>query len=174
MNYVLLGLIIETIEGQPLAQSIRNRILVLLKMENTYFEFYEPPVNKGNIQHQWIGKIDFSKLNTSFDWAGGGLVSTNQDLAVFIKALFENKLISKSSLKKLLDVQPAGEGENRYGLGIYETDYNGKTFYGHYGFYGTYVGYCPEDKTVLSYSIGQAMPGFFVYDFVSQVLKQAE
>ena len=174
MNYVLLGLIIESIEELELHETIRNRILIPLKMADTYFEFYENPTNKDNLVNQYFGNINFSKLNTSFDWAGGGLVSTNQDLSIFIKALFEYKLINTKSLKKMIDVKFTKESEYRYGLGVYESIYNGKTYIGHYGFYGTYVGYCPESKTVISYSINQAIPHFDVNGFISKILKLSE
>lgn len=174
MNYVLLGLIIESIEQQPLHQSIRNRILTPLKLENTYFEFYERPLNESEIQNQFVGSVNFKDLNTSFDWAGGGLVSTNKDLSTFIKALFENKLVCSSTLRKMTNVKDTKDGENRYGLGIYESEYNGKIYYGHYGFYGSYIGYCPENKTVLSYSISQAMPDFSVYSLINKIFKQIE
>ncbi len=171
MNYVLLGLIIESIEQQQLHESIRRRILVPLKMDNTYLEFYEKPSRKRSLVNQYVGNINFSNLNTSFDWAGGGLVSTNEDLSIFIRALFEGKLINKKSLKKMIDVKYTKEGENRYGLGIYESEYNGKIFYGHYGFYGTYIGYCPENSTIISYCISQATPDFNVYNFIGEVLR---
>lgn len=174
MNYVLLGLIIEYIENKPLQKSIRDRILNPLKMKNTYFEFYEPPIMNVEMVDQYVGKIDFTKLNTSFDWAGGGIVSTNQDLAIFMKALFENKLINSKSLKKMIDVKHTKKGENRYGFGIYESVYNGKVYYGHYGFYGSYIGYCHENNTILSYSINQATPNFNVYSFISRVLEFVE
>ena len=174
MNYVLLGLIIESIEQRELHKSIRNRILIPLKMEDTYFEFYEDPTNKAHVMNQYIGKINFSKLNTSFDWAGGGLVSTNQDLSTFIKALFEYKLINTESLKKMIDVKFTKKGEYRYGLGVYESIYNGKTYFGHYGFYGTYIGYCPESKTVISYAINQAIPDFEGHTLISEILELSE
>lgn len=174
MNFVLLGLIIESVEKLSLHQSIRNRILTPLKLENTYFEFYESPKFEGATQNQFVGNVNFTDLNTSFDWAGGGLVSTNKDLSTFIIALFENKLISSDALNKMIDIKPATEGENRYGLGIYETEYNGEVFYGHYGFYGSYIGYCPKNKIVISYSIGQAMPDFNTYSLINKILRQVE
>lgn len=174
MNYVLLGLIIEQLEKVTLSESIRNRILTPLGMKDTYFEFYESPTPKNDLINQYVGNINFTEMNTSFDWSGGGIVSTNKDLASFIKALFDLKLISQSSLDKMIDVKFTVENENRYGLGIYESNYNGNTFYGHYGFYGTYVGYCKDTKTVISYSISQATPDLSIYNFISQILKQTE
>ncbi|MEM6320830.1 MAG: serine hydrolase domain-containing protein [Bacteroidota bacterium] len=117
MNYVLLGLLIQQIEGISLAEVIKTRILEPLNMKDTYLEFYES--TKGNWQrvHQYIKKMDMTKMNTSFDWAGGGLVSTNVDLATFIKALFTGQLISKALLQKMTTMKFTQEYHNRYGLG---------------------------------------------------------
>jgi D-alanyl-D-alanine carboxypeptidase len=171
MNYVLLGLIIEQIEQTTLSESIRKRILNPFEMEDTYFEFYEENKSKNRMVCQYIGNINFTKINTSFDWSGGGLVSTNKDLATFIKSLFNLELINQESLNKMIDVKFSKEQENRYGLGIYESEYNGNTYFGHYGFYGTYVGFCPKTKTEISYSISQVTPNFNVYEFINESLK---
>lgn len=173
INYLLLGLIIEQIDKTTLSQSIRNRILIALKMNDTYFEFYEEPINLDKIIQQYVGNTNFSIINTSFDWSGGGLVSTNEDLAIFIKALFNLEIINQDSLKKMIDVKFTKENESRYGLGVYEFIVNGDVFYGHFGFYGTFIGYCPKTKTTLSYSISQATPNFNPYQFISQLHKFA-
>ena len=60
MNYVLLGLIIESIDKKSLAKSIRSRILKPLKMKNTFFEFYENPTKNGGRIHQYMGDIDMT------------------------------------------------------------------------------------------------------------------
>ncbi|MDT0607052.1 serine hydrolase domain-containing protein [Croceitalea rosinachiae] len=171
MNYVLLGFLIEKLDKKSLSQSIRDRILNPLDMQDTYFEFYEKTHSKNARIHQYVGATDFNEVNTSFDWSGGGLVSTHQDVATFIKALFNGKLISKESLLKMITIEETFENHLPYGLGVYESVYNDQTFYGHYGFFGTYIGYCPETKTVLSYCITQAMPSFNVYEFVNYVVK---
>ncbi len=169
INYLLLGLIIEQLDTSKLAQSIRNRILQPLEMKHTFFEYYENPIAEINMIHQYVGAINFSKLNTSFDWAGGGLVSTNSDLALFIKALFNYKLINKESLAKMTAVKNTKDNESRYGLGVYEFNINGNIYYGHFGFYNTFIGYCPASKLVLSYSISQTNPDFNTYGFVSEL-----
>ncbi len=169
INYLLLGLIIEQLDTSKLAQSIRNRILQPLEMKHTFFEYYENPIAKLDKIHQYFGAINFSKLNTSFDWAGGGLVSTNSDLVLFIKALFNYKLINKESLAKMIDVKSTKDNESRYGLGVYEFNLNGNIYYGHFGFYNTFIGYCPASKLVLSYSISQANPDFNTYGFISEL-----
>jgi len=174
MNYVLLGLLIEKLDEKSLAQSIRDRILKPLQLADTYLEFYEEiGINKPRI-HQYVGAMDFNMINTSFDWSGGGLVSTHQDMVQFIKALFEGRLVSEKALQKMIAVQPTNENHLPYGLGVYQSVYGGQTFYGHYGFYGTYIGYCPETKTALSYYISQATPDINIYELVDAVIKEAK
>ncbi|MAP54462.1 serine hydrolase domain-containing protein [Altibacter sp.] len=170
MNYVLLGLLLEHLEQKSLSEIIRSRIIEPLGMHATYFEFYEPPVPLESRVAQYVGTLNFSEINTSFDWAGGGLVSTNGDLAVFIKALFQGQLLSEASIEAMIDVHPTQENESLYGLGIYRTSYNDEYYFGHYGYYGTFVGYAPATGRVLSYCITQAEPPFNVYNYISEVL----
>ena len=174
MNYMLLGLLIEKVDQKSLSQSIRDRIISPLHLKDTYFEFYEKTETTESRLHQYVGAIDFNDVNTSFDWSGGGLVSTHQDLAIFIEALFEGKLISEQSLQKMIAVEETNENHLPYGLGVYQSVYDGQTFYGHYGFYGTYIGYCPDTKTVLSYCITQATPSFNVYEFVNSLVEKVK
>jgi D-alanyl-D-alanine carboxypeptidase len=174
MNFILLGLIIEQIEEKSLAESIRNRILMPLKMDDTFLEYYEDPTHRVNLINQYVGNVNFTEVNTSFDWSGGGLISTNKDLIKFIKSLFDLKLIDKQSLRKMIEVKDTRENENPYGLGIYKSQFNGISFYGHYGFYGTYVGYSPEKKIAISYSFSQATRNFNIHNLVSEILKLTE
>nr|WP_299214369.1 serine hydrolase domain-containing protein [uncultured Allomuricauda sp.] len=171
MNYVLLGLLIEKLDQKSLSQSIRERILKPLDLKDTYFEFHEKTEAKESRLHQYVGTIDFNDVNTSFDWSGGGLVSTHQNLVTFIKALFTGKLISEQSLEKMMDAKTTNKNHLPYGLGVYESEYDGDIYYGHYGFYGTYIGYSPDSDTVLSYCIPQAMPSFNMYLFVDALVK---
>ncbi|WP_034261740.1 serine hydrolase domain-containing protein [Altibacter lentus] len=170
MNYVLLGLLIEQFEQRSLPEVIRSRILAPLNMQATYFEFYEPPIKPATRVEQFVGNINFSRINTSFDWAGGGLVATNGDLAIFIKALFEGSLLSEASLQAMMDVRQTKENESPYGLGIYQTSYNGEHYYGHYGYYGTYIGYAPATGMILSYCITQTDLPFSAYEYIGTVL----
>ncbi|TMM51973.1 beta-lactamase family protein [Maribacter algarum] len=174
MNYLLLGLLIEKLDQKSLAQSIRERIVKPLHLKDTYLEYYESARDSKPRLHQYVGTIDFNSVNTSFDWSGGGLVSTHQDLATFIKALFNGKLISEKSLQKMITTEATFENHLPYGLGVYKSVYNGQTFYGHYGFFGTYIGYCPETKTVLSYCVTQATPSFNVYEFVNYIVENSK
>ncbi|GLB47978.1 alpha/beta fold hydrolase [Neptunitalea lumnitzerae] len=174
MNYVLLGLLIEQLDQKPLAKSIRTRILEPLQMQHTYLQYYEVPKHPETLLNQFVGPYNFKDINTSFDWAGGGLVATHQDLVTFIKALFTGDILSQESIQQMMTTRETGEDGNQYGLGIYKTMYNGHAFYGHYGFYGTYIGYAPETGTLVSYCINQATPNFNTYLLLNNAISKFE
>lgn len=175
VNYFLLGLIIEKISGQPLANQFRSRIFEPLQMTNTYFEYYEPAMGNGRIAHSFFGKRDITKtLNTSYDWAGGGVISTTTDLASFLKGLFEDSLFKKSStLKEMTTFLPHTLKSGKisfYGLGLYKY-YFDNDYYGHGGFWGSLIAYCPANKTIFCGSINQVNPSFKTNEFIDSLIK---
>lgn len=175
VNYFLLGLIIEKISGQPLAKQFRSRIFEPLKMNDTYFEYCEPAMGNGQIAHSFFGKRDITKtLNTSYDWAGGGVISNTADLASFLKGLFEGRLYKKSStLKEMTTFLPHTLKSGKisyYGLGLYKYDFD-NDYYGHGGFWGSLIAYCPANKTIFCGSINQVNPSFKTNQFIGSLIK---
>jgi D-alanyl-D-alanine carboxypeptidase len=55
-------------------------------------------------------------------------------------------------------------------MGIYSWEINGKTFYGHGGFYGSVLLYNPIDKVTFSANIGQANAPFDASKLISELL----
>jgi len=179
VNFFLLGLIAEKISQQTLAQQFRVRIFEPLSMKNSYFEYYEPPVGNGKMAHSFLGKLDITKrLNTSYDWGGGGVVSTTSDLALFLNGLFEGKLFKNSkTLGIMTSTIPHTSGKIRisyYGLGLFEYNFNGDTYFGHAGFWGSLVAYCPAKKITFCGSINQVKPNFDTKEFIALLLKMFE
>lgn len=176
VNYFLLGLIIEKLSGQTLAQQFRLRIFEPLKMNNTYFEYYEALQGNGKMAHSFLGKRDITnKLNTSYDWAGGGVVSTTSDLVVFIKSIFDGKLYRNDSTLKLMTTMlphtlKSGRVSN-YGLGLYQYNFNGDIYYGHGGFWGALIACCPTKKITFCGSVNQVKPSFSTSEFIASLLK---
>lgn len=170
INYVLLGLIIQEITGKSLSQAIRSRILEPLNMKDTYFEFYETPRESGSRAHAYIDKFEITgKINTSYEWGGGGLVSTTGDLATFIQSLFENKLFRKKATLEML-ISSAAESPHNYGMGLTRFDVDGTSYYGHGGFYGSLMIYNPEKKITLVACVNQANVSFDAQAFVKKVI----
>ncbi len=175
VNYFLLGLIIEKVSGETLAQQFRKRIFEPLKMSQTYFEYYEPAVGSGSFAHSFLGKRDITKiLNTSYDWAGGGVVSTNADLATFLRGIFEGKLYKNDStltlMTKMLPHTLKSGRVSYYGLGLYQYTFNGEKYYGHGGFWGSIIAYNPINKVMFCGTVNQVNSPFRTNQFVESLL----
>lgn len=175
VNYFLLGLIIEKISGETLAQQFRKRIFDPLQMSQTFFEYYEPAIGSVKLAHSFLGKRNITKiLNTSYDWAGGGVVSTNADLATFLRGIFEGKLYKKDSTLSLMTTMlPHTLKSGRvsyYGLGLYQYTFNGEKYYGHGGFWGSIIAYNPTKKVIFCGTVNQVNPPFRTNQFVESLL----
>ena len=93
-NYLLLGLIVEQVTGQPLRRVLRNRILTPLRLKATSFP--DGPRIGGRHLHGFIPEdgrlLDVTAYSPSSVWAAGALVSTTRDIATFYRALLGGRL----------------------------------------------------------------------------------
>jgi D-alanyl-D-alanine carboxypeptidase len=158
-NYVLLGMVIEKVTGSPLSEQYRQRIFDRLGMVNSYLEHYEDPRGDNPLSHAFIGTLDISvNVNTSFDWAGGGIVSTAGELTLFFRALLEGRLFRQDATLDLMLAAAErgyGLGDIAYGYGIMKRQINGRIFYGHGGAYDCDVFYCPAEKICVCIVLNQ-------------------
>ena len=119
-NYQLLGLIIEKITGKPLHKVFHEHIFEPLEMNNTWQYFYSEPkeASPRQIVNIYYKDLNLAKAQSiSMDWAGGGIVSTSEDMLKFIKALVNNEIIKNETFDKMKDWARFGPGI-RYGYGI--------------------------------------------------------
>jgi D-alanyl-D-alanine carboxypeptidase len=89
------------------------------------------------------------ETHPSILFGAGAIVSTPNDMAKFIQALFDMKLISQESLNQMKTIR---DGD---GLGMEPFTFAGKTFYGHTGGgdnYGAWLAYLPEEKLAVAYT----------------------
>ena len=173
MNYMLLGFIIEQIEGMPLHQAYRERILDPLGMKDTYHEYLESP--RGSLAQidAYLNRINLTqKVNTSYEWAGGGLISTTRDLGNFIQAIFDLKLFrEKSTLMEMISLENTQKFGKGAGMGIFHYELMGMDFYGHGGFYGSLLIYNPDEEILISVNVGQANVPFDAEALMANILK---
>lgn len=161
-GYVLLGLVIEQLDGRALHDSYRSRILDPAGMHNTYLEGYES--HRGaTLLHAFQGPIDVMPVHGSADWAGGGLVSTAADLARFGRALFEGALVGPSQLQEMqhyefrtLDPSRHSPGFVGYSFGLEARTYGGRVFRGHRGHWGVIFHVDPHSGLTVTGTIDQA------------------
>ncbi|MBB5934923.1 serine hydrolase domain-containing protein [Streptomyces zagrosensis] len=125
-NYMLAGLIIEKVTGKPYAAEVQRRIVQPLKLRSTTFPGTNPNVPApsgrayGKFQGDPQGKVyDVTRLNPSWGWAAGEIISNSADLNRFYAALLRGKLLPRAELAEMKTTVSTGAGSPlRYGLGL--------------------------------------------------------
>jgi D-alanyl-D-alanine carboxypeptidase len=157
-NYVLLGMVVNSVTGRSVSSEIRKRILAPLSLDHTFLEVEEPYTDP--VAHPWDGGVDFAATpvtaHFSTLWTAGGIMSTAENLARWVKGLYEGAAISKASLEAMLTVVPMSSNAapgldwTGYGLGVRRGGYLGKPLLGHGGAimgYISHTGYLPRHGT---------------------------
>ena len=167
-GYTLLGLILEKLTGKSYQDALKKRITSKIGLKDTYTATGNIDVNKNealtymNLGGDWK---QVPETHPSILFGGGAIVSTPNDLAKFIQALFDGKIVSKESLDQMKTMR---DGE---GLGMEPFTFAGKTFYGHAGGgdnYGSWLAYLPEEKLAVAYTTNAKV--YPVKDIVSGVV----
>ena len=150
-DYTLLGLVVERITGRSWRREVTRRVIRSLRLKRTELPAPGHRSVEGPLAHGYReidGRVVDLNIDPSFAGAAGGyaLVTTAQDLARFIDALFAGRLFRhRATLKHMLALGPAqGEGGLvGYGLGIERRALpGGAELIGHLGgaVYRSYVG----------------------------------
>ena len=150
-GYALLGLIVEKLSGMPYAEALRNRINSKIGATDTYIATGNIDINKNEsltyrLSDGWKQEPETHPSNL---FGAGSIVSTPNDMAKFIHALFQLKLISQENLTLMRTIK------DRDGIGMEPFLWAGKTFYGHTGGgdnYGSWLAYLPEEKLAVAYT----------------------
>ncbi|MGO9018286.1 MAG: serine hydrolase domain-containing protein [Syntrophobacteraceae bacterium] len=103
-NYQLLGKIIENITHKPLNIVLEEFFFRPLALRHTWLVGYPEPeivrsVSPADIFYK-DKDITKSRSNGAY-WADGGIVSTAEEMIIFLKALNEGKLIKKDTLERM-------------------------------------------------------------------------
>lgn len=179
-NYNLLGMIIEKVSGKTLSQVFREELFIPLKMKHTYRQYREParPSIKGREpSHFYYGEMDVAGLvSLSADWGGGGLITTTEDLKLFLRAFADNKLFVKKETKALMcnEVVQWVPGVD-YGLGVIHVDFTKLedpqygNLYGHIGASTAFMFYWPEKDMVITGCFNQSNTQGKCIEFLMQV-----
>jgi len=152
-GYFILGLIIEKLTGKSYEEALQEKIASKIGLKDTYTATGNIDVNKNEaLTYFMIPGGDWKQVpetHPSILFGGGAIVSTPNDLAKFIQALFDGKIVSKENLDQMKTMR---DGE---GSGMEPFTFAGKTFYGHTGGgdnYGAWLAYLPEEKLAVAYT----------------------
>lgn len=170
-NYIVLGMIIERLTRSAYYEQAKKRVLNPLKLTHTVPS--NSRIIRGLVQgyagdNNPFGGTDTMvvngkfAINPQFEWCGGGMASTTEDLARWAKAMYEGRAFDASMLKEMLNGVPAKLGpESKYGLGVIIRPTPLGISYGHSGFFPGYITemmYFPESKIALAVQVNTSVP----------------
>ncbi|MET9460218.1 serine hydrolase domain-containing protein [Streptomyces canus] len=156
-NFVVAGMLIEKLTGNPVRTEYEKRIIEPLQLRDT--SYVHPGMKiPGRHAHGYLTPdqagaplVDATEQTVSWAQSAGALISSTRDLNTFLSALLAGRLTSAAQLAQMERWMPAGSGQ-AYGLGLRRRDLScGVSVYGHTG----------------------AVQGFYTYAFASKDGKRA-
>ena len=148
-DWVLISLAMQEVSRIPFDNYVREKVLSPLGMKNTFV----PNVNLGTVEGFSNGKAASNTLdltafysknrkgfrkaipvNNFFKMAGGGYLSTSDDIAKFGQTYLDGKILFENVLSQFLTSVVVKGTPTYYGLGWQVSqDKKGRPFYGHVG-----------------------------------------
>jgi CubicO group peptidase (beta-lactamase class C family) len=181
-NYLLLGLAAEKIEGQPLARIFRDRLFGPMGMKNTVLPAGTANAIPEPYSHGYLyggssyaladapypadlqaaaraGTLkpkDDTEQNSSYATAAGGVISTADDLATWMRALVGGKVFNADYQRQWIEglepEDPRNPNGQQYGYGITVMTFGPNKVYFHGGEmpgYNSFMGYDPANDVTL-------------------------
>ncbi len=143
-NYILLSFILEKIYKKSYEELLDIKIIQPQGLKNTYFGKKLELEKNECASYRFSGKWELEKeTNSSVSLGAGGIVSTTEDLLLFISNLFAGKIINTASLEQMTKL------EDGYGMGIFPVPFYDKKGFGHTGGidgFSSFLYIFPEDK----------------------------
>jgi D-alanyl-D-alanine carboxypeptidase len=104
-NFLLLGKIIENVAQKPLQTVYEDYIFRPCGCTHTWLvNLSQPQVASGDPADIFYKGTNITKMRLNgADWADGGIISTAEDMIIFLKALNEEKIVSKDTLQLMHD-----------------------------------------------------------------------
>ncbi len=177
-DWVLISLAMQEVSGIPFEEYVQDTVLKPLEMGNTI----APNVAKSTVEIPRLTKF-YSKnrlggfrtaipVDNYFKLAGGGYLSTSEDIAKFGQAYLDEEVLTKDILSPFLTSEISNGKKTYYGLGWQVSeDKKGRPYYGHVGNgvggYSNFFVY-PEKQMVFSILTNCTNPG--IQDELDQVI----
>ena len=139
-DFVLLSLAMQEASGIPFQDYVKEHVLIPLGLKNT-FSPEDLDVNSSAVANktQFYTRRSLSfqeavEVNNTYKLAGGGYLSTCDNVAKLGQAILERKLLKSETYEQLLTSQIIDGKPIYYGLGFQVSqDSKGRPFVGHVG-----------------------------------------
>lgn len=147
-NFIVLAMVIEHVSRSTAYPQIMKSLVKPLGLKDTIpsdrrklpglvqgYSGNTPFLSKGPVLEN--GKLPF---NPTFEWAGGGFLSTSLDLAKWSHALVLGDVLPESWRKQMQTGVPSKTGQgDEYGLGLMQETLTAGVGYGHEGWFPGYL-----------------------------------
>jgi D-alanyl-D-alanine carboxypeptidase len=148
-NYVLLGYILKRITRKSYSENLEKRITSRIDLKSTYYGG-KTDAKKGEAQsYQFMNAWQATPVtDLTIPGGAGALVSSPTELARFVEALFEGRLVSQASLNQMKTMKDG------MGMGMFQVPFNEKRGYGYNGLidgFASNVFYFPESNLTIAY-----------------------
>lgn len=177
-NYILIGLIIETVTGNDYYDEVRRRFLEPLgltgvipsrRIVDGMASGYELSEDRFSFLPRKVSENGRLIMDPAIEWTGGGFIASAPDLARWARAYYGGAAIAGDYVDEIIasaNVHGAPDAGYRYGLGaqIAESDaYGLRLHHGGYFFgYSTFMEYLPKYGAALAFQIN-AKEGYNTY-----------
>jgi CubicO group peptidase (beta-lactamase class C family) len=154
-GYVLLGMLVEKVSGQPWADFLRMRIFRPLGMDDTRVNDLTDVIPNRAAGYSLDGDQlrNAQVINMSWPFSAGALVSTVEDMAKWDAALYTEKLVKKATLEQMWTPVKLADGTTHdYGFGWGVDTVRGHKKVSHGGGipgFVTFESRYPDDKTTV-------------------------
>jgi D-alanyl-D-alanine carboxypeptidase len=116
-GYIVLGLIVERVSGNSLANELRRRVFAPLRLQATSLPT-APRIAGRHAHGYYVRPLEAAGVESpSLAWAAGALVSNGDDLARFFRALLRGRLLRPQLLRAMQTTLESGAGAG-HGLGL--------------------------------------------------------
>ena len=163
-DWVMISLAMEEVSGMPFSEYVKKEVLDPLGMHSTYVEY--PEVSRKYKATPYTRRRSGFRLaiqvDNQYKLAGGGYLSTSEDLAKLGQASLVNALIPAEIMTQFLTPQRAKGHSTYYGLGWQVSeDSKGRSYIGHVGNgiggYSNFLVY-PREEVVMALLINCTDP----------------
>jgi len=176
-NYQLLGRIIEIVTGKSYNQALIDYIFEPLQLQHTYL-YQDFQDTKPALMYYKTNPLSIPQAMASFG-PDGGIVSTADELMLFLKAFFTGKLFPVEYLaemqhwNKIFFPLQYGVGLMRFKLPrIFSPFKPFPALIGHSGLSGAFAYYCPERNLFLTGTVNQISHPDISYKLLIKILNQ--
>ena len=169
-NYLLLGLLLESLSGQDYGTVLRTRFLGPLGLDRTgYGQGASPGLAAGHLEDRRRAP----EISTMQLFSAAGLVSTADDLGRWLRALGDGTALQAESFSRMAETWRFSGGlESGYGCGLHLRTSQGHRLAGHGGQLLGYAGYIEADldADVQAVVLGNRFPPVVAPEFLTRRL----